>query len=249
MHGSDCGAASIFTNQNCFQHKDTKAVILAALKRHRLPGRWPHRPRFTRPRGSAFLSACDHSPLWFTHGSDCGTASIFTNQNCFQHKDTKAVILAALKRHRLPGRWPHRPRFPRPRGSAFLSACDHSPLWFTHGSDCGTASIFTNQNCFQHKDTKAVILAALKRHRLPGRWPHRPRFTRPRGSAFLSACDHSPLWFTHGSDCGAASIFTNQNCFQHKDTKAVILAALKRHRLPGRWPHRPRFPRPRGSAF
>jgi hypothetical protein len=48
----------------------------------------------------------------------------------------------------------------------------------------------------------------------------------------LSARDHSPLLFTSGPFRRGAANFTNQSRVPPKDTKAVILPALKRLRLP-----------------
>jgi hypothetical protein len=48
--------------------------------------------------------------------------------------------------------------------------------------------------------------------------------------ALLSARDHSLLWFTSGPFCRGAPNFPDQSRIPPKDTKAVILPALKRRR-------------------
>ena len=44
----------------------------------------------------------------------------------------------------------------------------------------------------------------------------------------LSACDDSPLLFTHGLFWRGVACFPDTSCFRHKITKAVILTAVKR---------------------
>ena len=130
------------------------------------------------------LTARDPSPLWFTSGLDCGQVSNFPSPSCFRHKHTKAVILTAVKRLRLP----------KPRRSPALSPCRAR-----HGDQAREQAIE------------------------PGNtgWPMR---------GLLTARDPSPLWFTHGLDCGQVANFPSPSCFRHKHTKAVILTAVKRLR-------------------
>jgi hypothetical protein len=56
--------------------------------------------------------------------------------------------------------------------------------------------------------------------------------SRIDGWGLLSARDHSPLWFTSGKFCWGAVNFPNHSRIPLKDTKAVILTALKRLCLP-----------------
>lgn len=51
----------------------------------------------TDDKGQGLLSACDPSPLLFTHELFYGETLNFPSRRCFQHKHTKAVILPALK--------------------------------------------------------------------------------------------------------------------------------------------------------
>ena len=48
----------------------------------------------------------------------------------------------------------------------------------------------------------------------------------------LTACDHSPLLFTSGPFCRGAAYFPNPSRILPKDTKAVILPALKKDQPP-----------------
>jgi integrase len=56
----------------------------------------------------------------------------------------------------------------------------------------------------------------------------------PRAGGLLSARDHSPLWFTSRPFCRGAANFPHRSRIPSKNTKAVILPALKRLRLPNR---------------
>jgi hypothetical protein len=62
--------------------------------------------------------------------------------------------------------------------------------------------------------------------------PRTASFSSKIDGGLLSARDHLPLWFTSGKFCWGAVNFPNHSRIPLKDTKAVILTALKRLCLP-----------------